>query len=56
MSRVRLARMCGGGIPVLRRRFWWRYPGYRINPADLLPRRAPNALIWDWPGLGLFWG
>lgn len=53
---VKVRRTCGGGIPVLRRKFWWRYPGYRIQWNVILRlRRTDGAIIWDWPGIALAW-
>ena len=56
MSRLKIRRMCGGGHPVLRRKFWWRYPGYQIPWGIILrPRRIEGAIIWDWPGIAVAW-
>lgn len=54
MSAPRVVRMCGGGIPVLRRRWWWRYPGYRIDWSVFRPRRVPRGVVFDWLGIGIY--
>lgn len=54
--RIKIARMCGGGIPVLRRRFWWNGTAYptRLEWEAIRPRRVPSGLVWDWPGIGVW--
>jgi hypothetical protein len=54
---IRVTRMCGGGVPVLRRRYWWRYRGYRVDRSVFRPRRVPgHGVVLDWLGVGVFWG